>query len=261
MGSVRPLRRGFALAPLLAALALAGPTAAAAEANGGPRIRFEKTDHDFGKIPSDRKETLKWVFHNDGDEPLKIVSTRPSCACTALVVQTEPIPPGGTGTIDVTYDPTGQYGQVRKTVAVTSNDLANRVVLLSMKAEVIPSGNTEIGNGHPSISGQSPLMGPCGSCHSAPARGKSGAALYTAVCAMCHGPKAEGGRAPSLRDASDPGTRDDKALADTIAYGTVDPRMPGYSDMMGGPLDKGQIESLVRLLREWGPGAAVPAKK
>ncbi len=51
------------------------------------------------------------------------------------------------------------------------------------------------------------------------------------------------------------------ALADTIAYGTVDPEMAGYSDRIGSPLDKGQIESLVRLPREWGPGTAVPAKK
>lgn len=248
----RPIALGVLLCVAGTALA-AGPASSVAAEKRGPRIRFEASAHDFGSIPSNRKVEFRWVFHNDGDEPLRILTTRPSCACTATLVQKDPVPPGGTGFIDVTFDPTSQYGQVHKSLAVTSNDPVNKAVLLTMEARVIPSDTERPSPGHPPISGQSLLIGDCASCHAKPASGKSGGDLWNAVCSMCHGRQAEGGRAPSLREASYLESRDDKTLADAIAYGTVNPKMPGFSVDMGGPLSREQIESLVKLLRSWGP--------
>jgi len=250
-----------AIAAILAATAVAAGAPAPSKAPvQGPRIRFDAKSHDFGQTRSDTKVAFKFVFHNDGDEPLRILETRASCACTATVAAAEAVPPGGTGTIDVTFDPATQFGQVHKSVAVTSNDPVSRVVLLAMQAEVIPTGSRSVGNGHPPISGQSLLIGSCGKCHAQPAVGKTGADLWAAVCAVCHGESGEGlpGRGPSLVERTWLSSHDDKAIFNGIAFGTVSPKMPGFSQITGGPLDDAQVRSLVELLRSWGAGAKAP---
>jgi len=110
---------------------------------------------------------------------------------------------------------------------------------------------------HPRVTGQSLLMGDCASCHAAPAEGKSGEELYGVVCGMCHGASAEGAaHGPSLRSSDYLASRDDEELWEAIAYGTSNPGMPGFSELMGGPLSDRQIRSLVELLRGWGPLSA-----
>ena len=73
-------------------------------------------------------------------------------------------------------------------------------------------------------------------------------ALWEAVCAMCHGPT---GSALSKFVHS----HDAAALTQTIAYGTANPKMPGFSSLMGGPLNEAQVASLVRFLRSFPPEA------
>lgn len=218
----------------------------------GPKIHFEQTSHDFGELRSDETASYDWVFTNTGDEPLEILRTRSSCGCTMSVAQEEPVPPGGSGTIHVEFDAGGLEGSIKRTLAVESNDPQDGLILLKIRANVTSVAVPTVSGGHPRIGGQSLLMGECASCHAAPASGKTGAELYAAVCAMCHGPRAAGERAPSLRHPSYLDEREDRELAEGIAYGTTNPRMPGYSELMGGPLNDEQIDSLVRLLREWG---------
>ncbi len=246
---------------LAAAIVALGSVAGSAGALS-PRIRFEQTTHDFGAMRSDEKKSFDWAFHNDGDAPLTIVDTRPSCGCTASTVENRAIPPGGTGRLTVTFDAAGQSGTVRKSLAVRSDDPQHPVVLLTIVARVTPVEVPQVAGSHPPIAGQSLLAGSCAKCHAEPAAGKTGEALWTAVCAMCHGSRGEGGAAPSLRDAGWLGGHDDRALADGIAFGTPNPRMPGFADIMGGPLAPPQIDSLVKLLRSWGPvagGASAPS--
>lgn len=251
-----PLPAGAVLLLLLAAAGAAeNPPAIEPDA---PVIFFENTTHDFGTIRSDRKVTYAWPFQNRGRSDLVITATRPSCGCTASVIDDKAVPPGGSGTLSVTFDPAGQHGKVRKSLAVVSNDPAHTVVSLTVRAEVEPVDRPPTPDGHPPITGQSLLMGSCASCHAAPAAGKRGEELWKAVCGMCHGAAAEGGLAPTLRAPDYLASKDDAALRTAIAYGTANPKMPGFSDQMGGPLRAEQIDSLVGLLRTWGPTATPP---
>ena len=229
----------------------------------GPAIRFDETTHDFGTVRSDKKQTLSWAYHNIGTAPLEIRGTAPSCGCTVSKAQEDAVPPGGRGALEIVYDPAGQSGGVHKTIAVMTNDPVHPRTMLNITAQVVPVDEEPAIPGHPRFTGQSLLMGSCATCHSAPAAGKSGEPLYAALCAMCHGLKAEGGRAPSLRVKDYLASHDDKTLGEAIAYGTANPKMPGFSDLMGGPLDAAQVASLVKLLRTWGPSstAASPPKR
>ena len=230
--------------PTTLTLALVLAVAAAA---GAPSMHFESSTHDFGAVPSDVKQSFKWPYRNDGTGTLQIGSANPSCGCTATVVDPAVVPPGGTGTLLVTFDPAGQSGDVRKTITVTSNDPEHPHTILTILAKVIVHEAPLAPGEHPRIAGQSLLMGSCGGCHAAPAEGKTGAPLYTAICAPCHGTP----RAPAL-DAAYLASHDDKAVTDAIAYGTASPKMPGFSKLMGGPLDDAQIASLVAHLRKIG---------
>lgn len=258
----------IASAALLLLTWMAGHVASAPQELGVPVpvVRFDHTTHDFGEIPADGKREYAWVIRNDGKAPLEIVNTFPSCGCTASLIENKAIPPGGSGTLRITFDAAGQYGDIRKSIAVVTNDPTRPRVLLTVLAKVLPPVNPRVSAGHPNITGQSYLVGDCASCHAAPAARKEGAELWNAVCAMCHGDRGEGKLASSLRNADYLEGRSDKDLHDSIAYGTVNPRMPGFSKVMGGPLDERQIDSLVLLLRTWGPlapgaaGAAAPSQ-
>ena len=213
-----------------------------AASGAAPTIRFDRTTHDFGAIPSNQKQDFSWAYHNDGKAPLTIIAMTPSCGCTASVADPKSVPPGGSGALKITYDPAGQSGDVRKTLTVVTNDPTYPRTILTILAKVASTDDGVLPNGHPRFAGQSLLMGSCASCHAAPAQGRTGAALWEAVCAMCHGPTGEALSKFVL-------SHDDAALTETIAYGTANPKMPGFSSLMGGPLDEAQVTSLVRLLR------------
>lgn len=103
-----------------------------------PVITFEKTEHDFGKInEADGRVTTVFKFKNEGMEPLVINNVRASCGCTTPKWTREPIEPGQTGDITVTYNPNGRPGRFQKTVTITSNatEATKRVFI---KGEVIP---------------------------------------------------------------------------------------------------------------------------
>lgn len=103
-----------------------------------PVITFEKTEHDFGKInEADGRVSTVFEFKNEGMAPLILSNVRASCGCTTPTWTKEPIEPGKTGTITVTYNPNGRPGRFQKTVTITSNasEATKRVYI---KGEVIP---------------------------------------------------------------------------------------------------------------------------
>lgn len=103
-----------------------------------PVITFTKTEHDFGKInEADGRVSTVFEFKNEGMAPLILSNVRASCGCTTPTWTKEPIEPGQTGSITVTYNPNGRPGRFQKTVTITSNatEPTKRVYI---KGEVIP---------------------------------------------------------------------------------------------------------------------------
>ena len=103
-----------------------------------PVITFEKTEHDFGNInEADGRVTTEFVFKNEGMAPLILSNVRASCGCTTPTWTKEPIEPGKTGSITVTYNPNGRPGRFQKTVTITSN-ATEPTKKVFIKGEVIP---------------------------------------------------------------------------------------------------------------------------
>lgn len=86
----------------------------------GPQVFFAKDTHDFGTIDQGGNGTTEFEFKNTGKEPLIITDAKGSCGCTVPSYPKEPIKPGGTGVIKVTYD-TKRVGVFTKTVTVNCN--------------------------------------------------------------------------------------------------------------------------------------------
>jgi len=103
-----------------------------------PVITFEKETHDFGKInEADGRVTTVFNFKNEGMSPLVLSNVKASCGCTTPKWTREPIEPGATGAITVTYNPNGRPGKFSKTITVTSN-AKEPTKRLYIKGEVIP---------------------------------------------------------------------------------------------------------------------------
>lgn len=126
-----------------------------AKTHGGPEIEFEKIVHDYGDVPYNGNGECEFRFTNTGDAPLLIQKPKSSCGCTIPSWPKEPILPGESDVIKVTYK-TNRVGQINKSVTVTSNALMNSTVMLRIKGrvlgqptEVLPEKKNGIGNGSP----------------------------------------------------------------------------------------------------------------
>ena len=117
----------------------------------GPEIEFEKVVHDYGDVPYNGNGECEFRFTNTGTEPLLIQKPKSSCGCTIPSWPNEPILPGESEVIKVTYR-TNRAGNINKTVTVTSNAMKNSTVVLRIKGrvleqpnEVLPANNNGMG--------------------------------------------------------------------------------------------------------------------
>jgi hypothetical protein len=93
-----------------------------------PEITFEKLVHDYGTIPFGGDGVSTFKFTNTGKEPLILSQPQSSCGCTVPTWPKEPILPGASEEIKVTYN-TKRAGPINKTVTIRSNAKTNTVVL------------------------------------------------------------------------------------------------------------------------------------
>ena len=121
----------------------------------GPEIKFEKVVHDYGDVPFNGNGKCEFRFTNTGNEPLLIQKPKSSCGCTIPSWPQEPILPGESDIIKVTYRTT-RPGIINKTVTVTSNAVNNPTVVLRIQGrvldqttEVLPEKTNGSGNGSP----------------------------------------------------------------------------------------------------------------
>ena len=111
-----------------------------AYAESGADIKFEKNTHDFGVFSEDApKVTCTFKFTNVGDELLIIHQAVASCGCTAPVYPKEPIKPGESGEITVTYNGAGRFpGHFKKSITVRTNG-KHEIVRLYISGDMTPS--------------------------------------------------------------------------------------------------------------------------
>ena len=103
--------------------------------NNTPAIKFEKMEHDFGKILQGEQVSYTFKFKNVGDATLIITSIEKTCGCTTPDFSSTPIKPGDSGKITITYDSKGHKGFQNKRLIVKANTNPSETIL-RIKAQV-----------------------------------------------------------------------------------------------------------------------------
>lgn len=100
-------------------------------------IKFDATSFDFGKFYSDAgKQSHTFTFTNTGNMPLIINQAMTSCGCTVSTYTKEPVAPGKTGKVNVTYNGLGKFpGKFKKTITLRTN-AKNSVVRLYIEGDM-----------------------------------------------------------------------------------------------------------------------------
>ena len=86
----------------------------------GPAISVDKETHNYGNIAYEANGECVFTVTNNGTQELIITGARGSCGCTVPTYPKDPILPGASATIRVTYD-TKRSGDFKKSVTITSN--------------------------------------------------------------------------------------------------------------------------------------------
>jgi hypothetical protein len=102
-----------------------------------PAYQFAEESHDFGTLTDGEQVSFAFRFKNIGNGDLVIRAAQGSCGCTVPDYPKEPVPPGGTGLINVTFNSEGKTGVQHKTVTVIANTIPNTHVL-NIHANVLP---------------------------------------------------------------------------------------------------------------------------
>ncbi|MDO4755980.1 MAG: DUF1573 domain-containing protein [Parabacteroides sp.] len=94
--------------------------------------------HDFGTIgEADGLASHTFTIKNTGNGPLVITRITASCGCTQPEWSKEPIAPGKSGKVKITYDPKGRPGPFYKTISIYSNGKKGSFAL-GIKGTVTP---------------------------------------------------------------------------------------------------------------------------
>ncbi len=100
--------------------------------------------HDFGEVENGSQNPFTFVITNTGDNPLVVEKAKGSCSCTVPKKPEDPIMPGETGEIEVTFKPKpSQAGKdITQVVTITANT-DPRETKLKIKAKVQPKEGEE----------------------------------------------------------------------------------------------------------------------
>jgi hypothetical protein len=105
---------------------------------GTPRLEFEKTSHDFGRISLVQSVNAKFAFKNAGDATLKLTEVTTSCGCTEATAEPRTLEPGQTGEITFTVKMTSARSLIKNHIFVESNDPNNPKADLLVQVDYVP---------------------------------------------------------------------------------------------------------------------------
>jgi hypothetical protein len=113
------------------------PTATPTPNPNGPSFKFEEEEFDFKKLEQGKSVSHDFKFKNVGKEPLLITDATATCGCTKPTFAKDPVKPGGTGVVSVTFNSTGKMGAQDKQITITSN-AKEGTKIIHLKGDVEP---------------------------------------------------------------------------------------------------------------------------
>lgn len=81
---------------------------------------FDRTHINLNAVPTGVEQTMEFTIVSTGLEPVVIYGIKPECSCTSADWPEEPIAPGASGTISVTFT-ANSAGSFEKWILVRTN--------------------------------------------------------------------------------------------------------------------------------------------
>ncbi len=103
-----------------------------------PKMQFEETVHDFGNMIQGERVVYGFHFTNIGGSDLVITRVSTSCGCTVGSYPEQPISPGESSIIEVTFDSHNRRGYQNKTITVLANTEPNSTTLRIKTKIILP---------------------------------------------------------------------------------------------------------------------------
>lgn len=111
----------------------------AQEANNAV-LQFKEKSIDFGDITQGDQVSHIFEFTNTGNQPLIISNVAATCGCTVPNWPKEPIAPGKTAEITVSFNSAGKMGKQNSVVRIYSN-ATEPIEKVSLISNVLPKNN------------------------------------------------------------------------------------------------------------------------
>jgi hypothetical protein len=104
------------------------------------QLRFDAMEKDFGDLRPLERRSLEFRVYNDGTASVHIAKPRPSCGCTATLLEQSELAPGDSTVIEVRFHASpGMTGTMTKTIgiAVHEDGTERSVATLRIHARVV----------------------------------------------------------------------------------------------------------------------------
>jgi hypothetical protein len=123
---------------VLAMMVGVGAQAQGTSSTSGAIMAWDKNAYDFGDIEQGEKVEFTFRFSNTGTEPLIITNVTTQCGCTTPKGwPRDPVLPGGSGEITLSFNSSGKNGRQNKVATIVSN------AVNSDGAQLVLSGNVQ----------------------------------------------------------------------------------------------------------------------
>lgn len=93
---------------------------------------------DFGRYPANKRKEAVYEIINNGDEALKIIKIRKTCACAEVESAKNELAPGETAKIKAAIKADSIYGPYSKNFFIETNDPEQRFLCLTIAGNAIP---------------------------------------------------------------------------------------------------------------------------
>ncbi len=236
---------------LVAGFFLSLPTSHAVSTN----LVFDSLLKEYTVKPGEVTAEFDFSLTNTGPVDVSINMIRPSCGCTTPRLPPLPwkLAPSESGSFHLTVDLRGKFGIFQKSVFLETTEGPKMVYIKCIlpnagaAAAAVPGMDSRTRNMQLAHADrQIVFRNDCANCHSKPAIGKRGEALFTAACAICHEAEHRAALVPDLQALKQPPT--EAYWEAWIRHGKVGTMMPAFALDQQGPLDDEQIKSLVAYL-------------
>ncbi|MEN2282622.1 DUF1573 domain-containing protein [Algoriphagus sp. SE2] len=108
-----------------------------AQEAAGAAITFKEKSVDFGDITQGDKVSHTFELTNTGNGPLIISNVAATCGCTVPSWPKDPIPPGKSAEIKVSFNSAGKMGKQNSVVRIYSN-ASEPIEKVSLISNVLP---------------------------------------------------------------------------------------------------------------------------